>query len=78
METEELLVLHPQGVPPSIGNAYVVQRWAGEDRKCLVAAIAKAKQGGLTAGDIIRLYPGLHKKQIQAAVRYYKQNSHLL
>ncbi len=40
-----------------------------------VADIVNMKERlGYTTGDIIRAYPGLHKKQIQAAMRYHREH----
>ena len=46
-----------------------------EGHRIRVADVAYLRSRmGYTTGHIIRSYPGLHKKQIQAAMRYYRDH----
>jgi uncharacterized protein (DUF433 family) len=56
------------------GKACIDVEWQGSHRKVTVEQIMRLKSGLHSNGDLIRMFPGLHKKQIQEAVRYAKEH----
>ena len=58
------------------GQPCVDVDWQGNHTKVLVSRLVQLKGDGHTNGDLIRMFSGLRKKQIQEAVRYAKGNSH--
>lgn len=59
-----------------MGHAFVLIQDPASPRqhyKILVADLVNWRQEGRSVGDLIRQYPGLQKKQIQAALRYWKR-----